>query len=73
MSSKNRRNKRATNSPKPVQENISPAVVSLRLPGRISSLGKSCSESMGISFNALVCVALVEYLQQRGYLVHGNH
>jgi len=72
MSNRNKRKRTPTSSPKPVQETPSPSVVSLRLPHRLSVNGKSCSEAMGISFNALVCVALTEYLQAKGYSLAGK-
>lgn len=44
--------------------------VSLRLPENLSSIARACSANCGISLNALVCVALVDYLEGKGYAVH---
>jgi predicted HicB family RNase H-like nuclease len=47
-----------------------PVSISLRLPGDLSSTGRRCAKTMGISLNALVCVALTDYLQGKGYRIH---
>lgn len=44
--------------------------VSLRLPEGLASIAKACSANYGVSLNALVCVALVDYLEGKGYAVH---
>lgn len=47
-------------------------VVSLRLPENLSAAARTCSALCGISLNALVCVALADYLDSKGYNVHSG-
>ena len=67
---RNRKNSSTNNAPKPAQESSEQVAVTVRLPGRLDSAGRSCSETSGISLNALICVALSDYLQNKGYRIH---
>jgi len=69
--SRNRKKRITNNTPKPVQESSVQSAVSVRLPGPLASSGRTCAEKTGISLNALICVALSDYLQNKGYSVHG--
>ena len=68
---RNRKKPTTNNAPKPVQESPVHSAVSVRLPGPLASSGRICAEKTGISLNALICVALSDYLQNKGYSVHG--
>jgi hypothetical protein len=45
-----------------------PVPFSVRIPEELASKGKQCSVYHGISFNALICVALGEYLRDREFI-----
>ncbi len=70
--SRNRKKSNADthNTPKPVQESAEQIAVSVRLPGRLATVGRSCAKTSGISLNALICVALSDYLQNKGFRIH---
>lgn len=67
---RNRKNNATNNAPKPVPDVPDQVSVSVRLPGRLAVAGRSCAETSGISLNALICVALSDYLQNKGYRIH---
>ncbi len=52
------------------QQPLAQVSISLRLPGQLAKASKSCSNTFGISQNALICVALADYLQSKGFDVH---
>jgi len=75
---KNKRTSRKTkeehildNVSEPVHDLPVQLTMSVRLPGPLASSGRTCAEKTGISLNALICVALSDYLQNKGYSVHG--
>lgn len=45
-------------------------VVSLRIPESLHVQAKLCSDAYGVPVNALVCIALAEFLTEKGYRVH---
>lgn len=45
-------------------------VVSLRVPDTLHFQAKLCADAYGIPVNALVCIALGEFLTEKGYRVH---
>ncbi len=67
---RNRKSTNTNNAPKPVQESPDQTAVSVRLPVRLAVAGRTCAETSGISMNALICVALADYLQNKGYRIH---
>ncbi len=46
--------------------------VSLRLPPHLHEIAKVCSENMGLSINGILCMALSEYLHEKGYTIHSQ-
>ncbi len=46
--------------------------VSLRLPPHLHDFTRECSESMGLSINGVICVALSDYLHNKGYSIHND-
>ena len=67
---RNRKNSATNNAPKPVSDVPDQVSVSARLPGPLATAGRSCAETSGISLNALICVALSDYLHNKGYRIH---
>jgi len=72
------RNKKSQNARNNVQgavqsssqdQELSSVSLTLRLPGRAARSARLCSEEIGISFNGLICIALSDYLQSKGYSV----
>lgn len=45
-------------------------VISLRVPDSLHNQAKLCADAYGIPVNGLVCVALAEFLTEKGYRVH---
>ena len=69
---RNRRNKTQVNAKKntPPVENEEPVSISLRIPGRVAQSARVCANEIGISFNGLLCIALSDYLQNKGFRIH---
>jgi len=44
--------------------------VSLRVPDSLHTQAKICAEACGIPVNGLICIALAEFLSERGYGVY---
>lgn len=44
--------------------------VSLRVPDHLHEQARLCAESCGIPLNGLICIALADYLSEKGYCVH---
>lgn len=55
-------------TPKSVQPELpeQPLSVSLRLSGNLATRGKAFASDHGISLNALLCLALGDFLRERG-------
>jgi hypothetical protein len=37
------------------------------MPVKLAEIAKNCALASGVSLNALVCIAMVDYLRERGY------
>lgn len=46
------------------------APLSLRLPEKLRAQAVLCSDTTGLSMNGLICIALADYLAERGYKIH---
>ncbi len=68
---RNRRNKAQVNAQKntPPVENEEPVSISLRIPGRTAKSARFCANEIGISLNGLICIALSDYLQNKGFRI----
>jgi hypothetical protein len=48
-------------------ETSSPLSTSCRLPDHLSTKAKECAAFYGISLNALICVAIGDFLREKGF------
>ena len=60
-----RNNRRAQNTPSQEQPQQTDTVISLRLPGDLSTCARGHAEKCGVSLNGLICLALADYLMGR--------
>ena len=64
----NRRKARVGSSSQAKNVDASTVNVTLRLPEQLADSGRSYSASVGTSLNALLCIALADYLRDRDVL-----
>jgi len=65
MKKKKLKNQQLTSKPALPELPDEPLTVSLRLPGNLAARGKAFAADHGISMNALLCLALGDFLRDR--------